>query len=914
MITKESFLLELYRKALSLSDSDLYEYFLDHAVNVTKSTIGFFHFVSEDQKSIKLTEWNKEALKNCKAVYPKHYPIENAGNWADSIRQKRPIIFNDFAKSPNQKGLPKGHTPVKRMLSVPILEEDKVRAVFGVGNKTRPYNKEDVIHLELVAYELTKIMKQRQVERALRESKGKYRSLFANMMDGFAYCKVIFDKSHKPMDFIYLEINEAFERITGLRKEAVIGKRVTKAIPSIKEANPELFDIYGKVAAGGKPEKFELFFKPLNMWLAVSVYSPKKGYFAAIFEDITQRKNAEATLREQGVVISSASDAIFSTDQAFAIKTWNKAAENIFGWKREEVTGKTTTTIFNPVYPTLSGTTREKALEQLLNNGVWKGEIIHHKKDGSQIPVLVSVSLVKDPNGKVAGTVAVAHDITARKKREEELRESQRDLSHAQAVAKAGSWRLDTAKNILLWSDETRRIFGVQKGTILNYETFLSFVHPDDRTYVDREWQAALRGDSYDIEHRIVVEGKVKWVHEIAEIEFNENGSLKGGFGTVQDITEAMELRLKLEELNRDLEGNVEERTKALERKSLYARSLLEASLDPLVTISAEGKITDVNNATELATGCPREQMIGQDFSDYFTEPEKAERGYQEVFSKGYVKDFPLAIRNKSGKTTDVLYNAAVYRNEAGEIQGVFAAARDITQRKKLEKQVKDSERLATIGATAGMVGHDIRNPLQAITSDVYLLRSELSSMPEGDAKSNVKESLEGIDENIRYVNKIVQDLQDYARPINPSAKETNLQALCEDMLFKNGVPENIEASCKVENKVKKITTDPELLRRILNNLVNNALQAMPEGGKLETLAYRDSNCVVISVKDTGRGIPESVKEKLFTPLFTTKSKGQGFGLAVVKRMTESMGGTVTFESQEGKGTTFIVRFPLSNT
>ncbi|MGZ4883712.1 MAG: GAF domain-containing protein, partial [Halobacteriota archaeon] len=120
-----------------------------------------------------------------------------------------------------------------------------------------------------------------------------------------------------------------------------------------------------------------------------------------------------------------------------------------------------------------------------------------------------------------------------------------------------------------------------------------------------------------------------------------------------------------------------------LRESSLYARSLIEASLDPLVTISAEGIITDVNEATEEVTGWSREELIGSDFSNYFTEPEKARAGYKQVFSDGFVKEYPLAIRHRSGKVTDVLYNAVVYRDEAGEGQGVFAAARDVTDRKR---------------------------------------------------------------------------------------------------------------------------------------------------------------------------------------------------------------------------------------
>lgn len=127
---------------------------------------------------------------------------------------------------------------------------------------------------------------------------------------------------------------------------------------------------------------------------------------------------------------------------------------------------------------------------------------------------------------------------------------------------------------------------------------------------------------------------------------------------------------------------------------SRYARNLIEASLDPLVTISAEGKITDVNKATESVTGFPRDQLIGSDFSNYFTEPEKARAGYKQVFTDGFVRDYPLAIRHTSGKITDVLYNATVYRNEAGEIQGVFAAARDVTERKQAETRIREQAEL----------------------------------------------------------------------------------------------------------------------------------------------------------------------------------------------------------------------------
>ncbi len=283
-------------------------------------------------------------------------------------------------------------------------------------------------------------------------------------------------------------------------------------------------------------------------------------------------------------------------------------------------------------------------------------------------------------------------------------------------------------------------------------------------------------------------------------------------------------------------------------------------------------------------------------------------------------------FRFVDGRSVWVYGNVTPLRDANGNLQGAVGAYIDITQIKQMQtkleeyakhmeklveertKQLKDSERLATIGATAGMVGHDIRNPLQAIASDVFLVKSELTSMSEGEEKENINESLEGIEKNIDYINKIVQDLQDYVRPLTLSEKETDLEKLFSEVLVKKAIPSNIEFSFHVDQKARKMVADSALLKRVLANLVNNAVQAMPNGGKLDLNAFVENSDTIITVKDNGVGIPEEVRPKLFTPLFTTKSKGQGFGLAVVKRMTEALGGTVTFESQEGKGTTFIIR------
>ena len=174
-------------------------------------------------------------------------------------------------------------------------------------------------------------------------------------------------------------------------------------------------------------------------------------------------------------------------------------------------------------------------------------------------------SVALSPGAKESDVNLYLTDITRRKEAERELRESREDLNRAQAVAHVGSWRLDVRQNELLWSDENHRIFGIPQGMPMTYETFLSTIHPEDKAFVDEKWKAALDGEPYDIEHRIIADGHVKWVRERCELEFDELGNLKGGFGTTQDITKRKRTEQSLQELNKTLEQQVAERTSAFQ-------------------------------------------------------------------------------------------------------------------------------------------------------------------------------------------------------------------------------------------------------------------------------------------------------------------------------------------------------------
>jgi PAS domain S-box-containing protein len=176
-LERGTLLLGLYENARQLTNQELYESVMDSAVQLTESSISFFHLVSDDQQTIILTAWNSEALKNCVVVHDNHYPIEQAGNWADCVRLKSPVVYNDFANSPNRKGLPNGHAPLRRFMSIPVLEGERVRFIFGVGNKLEAYNDHDIIQIQLVANELYKIILQRRAEEDLRAKTEEIRRL-----------------------------------------------------------------------------------------------------------------------------------------------------------------------------------------------------------------------------------------------------------------------------------------------------------------------------------------------------------------------------------------------------------------------------------------------------------------------------------------------------------------------------------------------------------------------------------------------------------------------------------------------------------------------------------------------------------------------------------------------------------------
>jgi len=403
----------------------------------------------------------------------------------------------------------------------------------------------------------------------------------------------------------------------------------------------------------------------------------------------------------------------------------------------------------------------------------------------------------------------------------------------------------------------------------------------------------------------------------------------KTTFIVVTNLTEHMEEELK--EYTTDLE---KAGIALFESEQRWSTTLASIG-DAVIATDVNGKITFMNAVSEALTGWTLKEASRRTLQEIFNiingkTRKEVENPVDKVLAKGLIVGLGnhTILLRRDGKEIPIDDSGAPIRGKDGKINGVVLIFRDITERKELEEKVekytqnletlvkerteklRDAERMAAIGITAGMVGHDIRNPLQAIVGDLFLAKAELSSISDSEKKRSMEESLDAIAENSEYISKIVTDLQDFAKPLNPRIKQTDLKILVEEMLQKNVPPDNVRYEVRVESEARIVMADPDYIKRIMRNLVSNAVQAMPQGGKLKINAFREEETVVLTVEDTGVGIPEEVKDKLFTPLFTTKSKGQGFGLAVVKRLTEALNGTVTFESVQGKGTTFTIRFP----
>ena len=593
-------------------------------------------------------------------------------------------------------------------------------------------------------------------------------------------------------------------------------------------------------------------------------------------------------------------DSVVALDNNCNITYANKAYADIFNLESSAMIGKNIWELLPKIvgtiiYKNINEAMKEKKVrrfewEGVYSNGFWETTIF--------------------PSDE--GMTIINKDITKRKKAEDALRESEERFSKAfnagptaMAIQRFSDGRfVDVNERFLrMFEYGKEEVIGhtpTELNMVFDPEQQVKFHVPVNRSSM-RYFETVNRSKS----------GKLVIVMVSTEI-ISLNGK-RHYLSTIVDITESKKAQ------------------EALDKERLMLKGIIENTGAMIAYLDSNFNFIMVNSAYANGSGYTVDALIGKNHFTLFPNTEN-----QAIFEE--VKDTgqPIKFLDKPFEFANQPHRGVTYwdwtltpiKDNAGKVQGLILTLMETTERKQLQKkledytknlekmveertkQLKNAERLAAIGQTAGMVGHDIRNPLQAMISDVYLLKSDLVAMPECATKEDVRESLDSIEKNIGYVNKIVADLQDYARVLHPECVEVDLPDLIVSVFQTVSIPDTIKLSINVKT-LAKIKTDPTFIRRALTNLVNNAIQAMSNDGRLELAGFQKKDKVYITVSDTGVGIPEEIKPKLFTPMMTTKAKGQGLGLAVVKRLVEALNGTITFESEEGKGTKFTIELPL---
>src|SRR5688572_8292095 len=666
------------------------------------------------------------------------------------------------------------------------------------------------------------------------------------------------------------------------------------------------------------------------------------GYLL-IGTDNTARKQAEEALLKAGAlqsaIFNSANFSSIATDANGVIQIFNVGAERMLGYAAAEVTNTITPADISDPQEVIA---RAKALSAELGTPIAPGfealvfkasrgiediyELTYIRKDGSRFPAMVSVTALRDAADAIIGYLLIGTDNTARKQAEEALLKAGALQSAIFNSANFSSIATDEKGVIQIFNVGAERMLGYAAAEVMNKNTPADISDPQEVITRAKALSAEL-GTTITPGFEALVFKASRGIEDIYELTYiRKDGSRFPAIVSVTALRDDQNAIIGYLLIGTDntARKQVEAERLLLDQRvrdqQFYTRSLIESNIDALITTDPRGIITDVNKQMEALTGCTRDELIGAPFKDYFTDPERAEAGIKLVLGERKLTDYELTARARDGKETVVSYNASTFHDRDRKLQGVFAAARDVTERKRYEQSLQQANRAKSV--FLANMSHEIRTPMNAILGfSQLMLRDQALTAKQNQYLGTINRSGEHL---LALINDILEMSKIEAGRTTLNLSTFDLPALLKDleMMFRVRTNEkNLSFSVELFGDVPQyIVTDINKLRQVFINVLGNAVKFTERGGiRLRVRADREGatgHVLRVEVEDTGPGISPDDQDKLFRHFEQTKTgqqtgTGTGLGLAISREFVRLMGGDITVISQVGKGSMFILHLPL---
>jgi PAS domain S-box-containing protein len=551
-------------------------------------------------------------------------------------------------------------------------------------------------------------------------------------------------------------------------------------------------------------------------------------------------------------------------------------------------------------------------------------ELTYFRKDGSRFPAVVSVTALRDDQDAIIGYLLIGTDNTARKQAEEALLKAGALQKAIFDSANFSSIATDAKGVIQIFNVGAERMLGYTAADVMDKITPADISDPQEVITRAKALSAEL-GTPITPGFEALVFKASRGIEDIYELTYiRKDGSRFPAVVSVTALRDDQDAIIGYLLIGTDntARKQIEEERKQLDQRlrdyQFYTRSLFEANIDALMTTDASGIISDVNKQMEALTGCTRDELIGAPFKNFFTDPERAEASIKQVLAEKKVTNYELTARARDGKETVVSYNATTFYDRDRRLQGVFAAARDVTERKRLDVELESAKSVAEKANLAkseflSSMSHELRSPLNAILGFGQLMESD-SPPPTPSQKESITQILQAGWHLLKLINEILDLAKVESGQVPMSREPVSLADVlleCQSMIEPQAQQRGIKPTFPRPDIHYFVHADRTRLKQVLINLLSNAIKYNREQGTVVVDCTRSTpERIRISIKDSGAGLSPEQMAQLFQPFNRLGQEaggeeGTGIGLVVAKRLIELMGGAIGVESNVGAGSVF---------